>query len=438
MLSTDRFEPRGARRSARDHAARERAQFRHPDEPWDAQSAEALTCLYETDEGALCRPPGSRAGGRAQRQSPALGGGVGVDAGAWLEARLHDFGRRLQDKVASLDPERAIAALGGRLEAIEERFGTALGRVAQRADLDGLRSIEAHVLELAAQIEQSRDRLAQIGSVDERLRGIAQRLDEGEGERLGTLGKLLRDHVAEWREREQRTASALRSLEETIGRLGDSVDAMEASRPAPDLSLSALAASKPEPTDIASDPLALTRGGGARAPAPRCYHARLEADDYAPEPVADALRPQRTSAPPAQAGQGRQASPAAAVAWSATPADADSSRPAATGSQPGGIMALRAELRRIRGAIATTPDEQEERPPPGEETATPRRTRLGLLLVVAVTFLAGAAYLLLEAFTAAAPPAASPVRIKAGVETPGAAPHSGDPAIWAMRRERTS
>ena len=89
---------------------------------------------------------------------------------AWLEASLADIAQRMQSTLAEINPDKATAHLNRRLDAIEERFNEALSKVAQRSDLDGLRLIEAHVLELAAHLEHTRGRLDRIDAIDDQVR----------------------------------------------------------------------------------------------------------------------------------------------------------------------------------------------------------------------------------------------------------------------------
>src|SRR5262245_21233971 len=180
MLSSDRFEPGPNRRGKkgrgtagkaatgdlRDDAAW--APLRDAHEAWDVETAEALTRLYESDEGQLHKP---YAGERAHQAGPQ------ASTAAALEQPFSDLAERLQASLARLDPDASFAALNLRLEAMEERFSQALERVAQRADVKGLLAVEANVLELAGHLERTRERLEQIGTLEEQVRGLGQRLE---------------------------------------------------------------------------------------------------------------------------------------------------------------------------------------------------------------------------------------------------------------------
>jgi hypothetical protein len=425
MLSSDRLEAPGRRRrrKARRNGATPGAVRIDANEPWDFQAAEALMRLHESDEGQLHKPHVGERTDRAIPMADAAAGQAGADDRAWLETHLSDLVERLHASLVRLDPEASLAALNGRLEAIEERFGRALERVAQRADVHGVRAIEAHVLELAEHLEKTRDRLQQIGTLEEEVRGLAQRFDAADQQQTGALGKLLRDYIGEWRESEQRTSSALHSLEEAVSRLGDSVDAMEASKPAPDLSFATLAVPDPARACTGSDPLAQ----GSAALTAKSYHSTLDAADYAPQPACEEPPP----GDPALA-QGRRrlmALPGAAIAWPAASAE-DASSGGHDAREPEArttrIMAVRAKLRRARMVPAEAANaDGAPAPATGEdaqEPATIKRTRSGLLVFAAIALLAGGAYLLVHLMTAAAPPRTVPARTESGVQPSGAKP----------------
>jgi hypothetical protein len=410
MLSSDRSERRAdqgrrrARRAKRAYGADETGQAHdrarwaesfNPIEPWDARSAEILTRLYESEEGRLWRP----AGGDRPRSLHVHGGTPPGEARVetdtadrkWLEEHLSRLVERLQEPLIRYNPEPSIAALRGRIEHIEQRFGSALGRVAQRADLESLQSIEAHVVQLAAQLEHARDRLEQIGAMDQQVHALAQRLDETGEQRAHALEKLLRDCIGEWREAERRTAGALHNLEEAVARLGDTVDAMEASKPAPELTLPALVDTDLE-GDVGVEGFQVDAGGQTLAP--QSYHAMLDAADYAPRPSTEGATPER------------HGSPAASGLVEQAPALASPSlHKAGVRLTPGAlrIMAMRAKLRQATTAGSRT---TRSYPPAGEaRRGALKRVSLSLLLMVGAASLAGGTYILYEALTASAPTA---------------------------------
>jgi hypothetical protein len=403
MLSSDHSEPRVAQRrrragragrrartaavgGSRSGAPCDEAQSFNPSEPWDVHAAEALTRLYESEEGKLwkpaaaTRPPPLDADSDADE--PAME--PQADDRAWLEAHLSHLVERLQHVLAQSSPDHAFAALNGRLEAIEQRFAAALGRVAQRADMDSLRSIEAHVLELATQLEHARDRLDEIGAVDDEVRALARKLDETGAQRAGALEKLVRDSIAEWREGEERTTSALQSLEEAVNRLVDTMDAMEALKPAPDLSVPAL--SGPELAGTAGITAAGLHAEGMQPSVPAPF-ATLDAADYAPDAIPEGPLP-----------AAHEALQPGSVEWPARPADGDPGQHAGARLTPGAlrIMAMRAKLRRSSAAgpdtVARVPQMPDELAAPG----TFRHASFSLLLMAGAAVLAGSTYFLYQ------------------------------------------
>jgi hypothetical protein len=370
----------------------EDAQPFDPDAPWDDAAAEALMSLCESEEGRLWGPS---AGDRARPSLARAADGEpepeedGLDR-AWLEAHLSGLADRLQQAVAQADPQAALAALTGRLETIEQRFGATLGRIAQRTDRDGLRAIETRVLELAAQLEQARERLDRIGAVDEQVRALARKVEESGALRTGGLEKLLRDCIAEWREGEQRTASALQHIEEAITRLGETVEAMEASKPATDLAVPPLTG--PEP-GRAADP------NGAFTRPPALYHSALDAADYAPKPLV-AEEPAASGPPLLTADTGAQGS---TIDRLPDPGREDC-RPTGAGLTPGAlrIMALRAKLRQSNGngrggAPARVPPGAAEEQRRGEI----RRASLSILLIAGAALVASSTYYLYQIYVVA-------------------------------------
>jgi hypothetical protein len=440
MLSPDRSEPcagetRRARRRARgrvfgagtaapESIARKPLLAFDPNEPWDASSAEALTRLYESEDGNLSRPARRdtarqvrvHAAGVAGEAEPAA---EPVDR-TWLEAHLGRLARRLQDSLTQSHPKQSLDALSERLDAFEERFSAALGRVAQRSDLDGLKSVEAGVLEIAAQLDRARDRLELISDVDEEVRGLARKLDEAGTRRAGALEKLLRDGMAEWRESEQRTASALQSLEEAVSRLGDTVDAMEASKPAPDLAVPPFVAPELDRSVTVTGSLSRVSPVNGRPHATHFYHSMLDAADYAPS----------AGGPPAGlAGQSRSSSlPATAVEWSAPSTEADLGRFETPQSRPAGwhVMAIRERLRQPPVGIKATSSDLPLPDPGSPGPDTFKRSSLNLLLMAGAAVLAGTTYFLSR--TAAAP------RPMAG-EPPASGQELADPADRHLRGE---
>lgn len=380
--------PRDAGRTGMANAPIEPPQYFDPAEPWDAQSAEALMHHYDSGEGYLHpRPEDERARRLPHAQAATRAGEPASQDNAWLESRLAAMAERLQDSLTEMNPDKAAAHLNRRLDAIEERFNEALSQVVQRSDLDGLKLIEAHVIELAAHVEHTRGRLDRIDAIDDKMQNLARRLEEGDHQRLDALEKLLQDYIAEWRKGDDRTASALRSLEDVVSRMGESVEAMEAQKPAPDLSLSMLGTPGLVEPAIETGSLSQVYADAHGLQEPTTYRSSLDAADYAPkgesEAEASAFAPSREGAQP--------------------PADQQETK-SGDDSVPSPSLLVSMMRTKLRQALGVgkilRPDQHTTVATGSDPAATParRRTRPNLLLTGGITLFAAIGYLLVDVF----------------------------------------
>jgi localization factor PodJL len=375
----------------------EPSQYFDPSEPWDAQSAEALTRLYESGEADLDHRTAEQKPRRWQPPPSAIASEpISPGDNAWLEARLADMTQRLQDSLAEINPDKSLAPLNRRLDLIEERFGEALAEVAQRSDLDALRLIEANVLELSAHVEQSRGRLDRLDAIDDQVRGIALRLEEGDNQRLAALESVLQGYIAEWRRGDERTVSALQNLEEVVNRVGEAVEAVEAHKPVPDISQFAHITPGLDHAPAERDPLSQAYADAALALEQPQLRTPLDAADYTPQaqPVAEERLPPSLPRPPAEVAQ------PPAPTEHATPTTDVLASPAFRAS------AMRAKLRQAQMLRA---DEEMDRtwlPPPKTSAASsspPHRARAGLLLAAGIAVFAAGGYLLVDALMSTTP-----------------------------------
>ncbi|HWM39083.1 MAG TPA: hypothetical protein VNS49_18415, partial [Streptomyces sp.] len=462
MPSSDRFAPRehqpgpetpGDRATSAGQAAAfpgdEPAQYFDPESPWDAETAETLTRLSESEEARLwrqhegdrTRPAAKPAAAPFHHEGPA--GSLHGD----LEPRLAELIQRLQDTVAALDPDKSLAPLNSRLDALEETLAEALAGVARRSDVDGLRLIEAQVTELAAHVEQSSSRLDRLDAMDEQVRGLAQKIDDAGLHRLDELERVLQSYVSEWRRSDERNATALGALDEAVSRIGETIDAGEAVKPASDLSLGGFASEFSEA--LRSDPLSQVYADGTRALAPKYDRFALDAADYAPgrptQPPAmhlsepdlaeDLLEPVGASRPAAAAPDLRHVEPirppllvetahAPAHEEPMAPPVAPNPAPESSELEPPAFRAsaIRARLRQMQLADPESAAASEAggpaQPPPAHVAAASARTRSvrpSLLLAAGVTLFAAAGYLLVDVFLAAHDAAPETKRLEQGV-----------------------
>jgi localization factor PodJL len=295
------------------------------DEPWDAQSAEALMLAYEQ---AMAEASSAEVRPREMyRPQPALPGAAearGAPADAhidrpWLEARFAGLSALIGHALANMAPARSLAALDRRLDAFEKRLDAALGDKAAWSGREDLSAVEAHIKELAAHLEGVCGQLARLDEMDAHLRDLKQAYEEwrrqsqvgppplsedavaaliegaaeraaarvatagaeDEGQRrIEALEGLLHDYIAERRRGEEATGGALASIEGSLTRIAERVDAMEAARAEP-----ALAADEEDRErdgiELESERLAEAYAAGARALGVEASETLLDATDYA-------------------------------------------------------------------------------------------------------------------------------------------------------------
>ncbi len=152
-------------------------------EPWDQQSADALMRLYE---GGHAEVEAATAFVRvnAALTSPSLPISTADADRSWLEDRFAAIAETVKKSLAEIHPESSFLALDNRLQQLERRFVTALEGVATRADVNGLRIVEAHINELTAQFELMRPKLGRLDIIEQQLGRV---LTEVSGERLAAM-----------------------------------------------------------------------------------------------------------------------------------------------------------------------------------------------------------------------------------------------------------
>jgi localization factor PodJL len=324
MSSSDKLEPPSpARQPSRKTTARRRARDTAPPlpdrpdrgEPWDRESAEALTRIYDSVTEEMARlGPGQRSHPRPRGEDlPAQGEERDPD---WLEARLVAIAGRLEQSLAAINPEKSIDAFNTRLDRLEQRFDAALKDVALRSDVAGLGQISAQAHELAAQFDQARGQLARLDTIESQLRDLAQKFDEqlqphasADGAqleaaidaaakraaaaiaaavpaatdqklpRIDILEDLLQEQIDERRRSEEITSSVLSAIENALARISDRLDAIDRQANAP---VAAGDRQGPPPDILHAESDALTEAyeKGARALGQKMGFA-LDAADYA-------------------------------------------------------------------------------------------------------------------------------------------------------------
>ena len=172
---------------------------------WDDVAANALAELYESGEAYAAsareqtragsiRPSAQSVPARAAQAVYAASSAVAFSSQEpqrgcamdtnWLDQRFADIAARIEQSLAQIRPENALASLGRRFDQLETQLNSVLGHVATRADLDELRIAEAQIEEIAGQLAQFRRQLARLDVIDAHLGTLTAQLSD---ERLTRL-----------------------------------------------------------------------------------------------------------------------------------------------------------------------------------------------------------------------------------------------------------
>lgn len=149
-------------------------------DPWDSDSATALASVYDSEpatfaQGSYAQP--STESSRIYAPAGAASLDTGIDH-SWLEKRFAEISERIDASIAEIRPDQSFFALGQRLDQIERGFTQAFENVATRNDVESIRLIEAHMIEIVEHLETSQSHLARIESIEAQIAGIGERLDE--------------------------------------------------------------------------------------------------------------------------------------------------------------------------------------------------------------------------------------------------------------------
>ena len=291
------------------------------DDPWDAESAEALARIYEAESIPQAVAPAARVAAqtlhveaaRPAVHAPAMSAAtVGLAAATmapdWLEDRLAEIALKVEQSLAELQPERSVSMLSERFDDFETRMSEVLREVATRTDLDSLKLIEEHIEELARHAEHAGSQFSRLDEIESQLTTVVGRLasletspdaqsmarfdadlqqlievaadqavsrfsslvdPEAQTRRLDDLRGLVVSFMDDRRRGEEETASALETMQEAMIRVLDKVESLELSR-----------------ADAAPAVAAIGISGRGEAPpasSPPAVGASWHDEDYAPE-----------------------------------------------------------------------------------------------------------------------------------------------------------
>jgi localization factor PodJL len=192
-------------------------------EPWDSDTAEALTRVYEAlasnipskgfreaEVRSVARQwsvqpvsapapappvvvaPVATAPANAARaavpdhatDSASASSIVGCADRAWLEERLSRIAGSVEKILEENRSSGVIKAFGERFEEFEERMGQALESIATRSDVESLRHMEAHITELTQHFDAAQSRLDRLDGIEADLKTVVNQLSD---ERLSRI-----------------------------------------------------------------------------------------------------------------------------------------------------------------------------------------------------------------------------------------------------------
>lgn len=264
---------RNATAAAFDHAEGLEPHNPSLDEPWESGDADALLRLYESGDArtALQSPFDDEFRARLLHLAPSSSSATAYTdrepstAGdrAWLEVKLAGITHEVQQALAEFRTDHSTQSLAHRFGHFEQRFEAALGNIATRTDIEGLRLIEAHVSELSERAGEAKGHLSHLLAVEAQVAALKENLSDERISRLvsavaptqqelaqvatmaveaaiqrapdqriaGGVGSktydLLSDFIEERRRSEQLAGEALETMQQAMQHILDRIDSIE-------------------------------------------------------------------------------------------------------------------------------------------------------------------------------------------------------------------
>ncbi|NJO23065.1 MAG: sel1 repeat family protein [Sphingomonadales bacterium] len=264
---------RGVTAAASDHAEGLESHNPSLDEPWEPGDADALVQLYESGDAraALQSPFDDGYRERLSHLAPSSSSTTAypdrersTEADRlWLESKLAGITGEVQQALAEFRTDHSVRSLAHRFGHFEQRFEAALGNIATRTDIEGLRLIEAHVSELSERAEEAKGHLSHLLAVEAQVTALKESLSDERISRLvsavaptqqelarlatiaaetvvqrapdqriaGGVGSkthdLLSDFIEERRRSEQLAGEALETMQHAMQHILDRIDSIE-------------------------------------------------------------------------------------------------------------------------------------------------------------------------------------------------------------------
>jgi hypothetical protein len=209
-------------------------------DPWDAETAEALTRVCEIAAlEAPQRPSGRRAG---LARSADLPPEPPAPRASGLDARLADIADRLQQALPGLAAAQWLGPLDQRVRQLEQAVVLASTRAMRAPEAGSLAHVETLIRDLAVQVEQTRAELGRLDAVDEHLRdmiaqfkrlaatakpvGPAPAEPSPERDPAHRVEALLKSSLAARRQDARAAVGVLKSIHHAVGQIADRLDAL--------------------------------------------------------------------------------------------------------------------------------------------------------------------------------------------------------------------
>jgi localization factor PodJL len=274
-----------------------------PNEAWSDDTAEALTTHCE-DAGLIGAPKkkemliGTETEKAKSDEKPVNYVYLQPDAQEigqkWFENRFEELAKRFDTaaNAGSASPDAGYAPLLEKFDVLEARLGTLLGQPADDGTVAGgaLHDIELCIAEIANQLEVTSNELKRIDGIEGKIGEISKAIvnqgssvgaaasnafQAGDADDIGELSVIMKDFIRERRSEGEHANSVLDTMQQTIIRLLDRMEALESKGPRISSTPNHLHSGQEE--HHSANPAATSKASAAdkvaKSPAPSCASA---------------------------------------------------------------------------------------------------------------------------------------------------------------------